>query len=742
MKNLNLISKLSILAAILGLCLVAVAWVAISSLANLRGKLNQLSSASVPRVLATGEMKSTLLLSVRAQRSAVQSTTDKESSEFAAQSRTLANEFLQQLANFKLSGEFSPEELSDMNQLESTAAKFDELNRQCLDLATQNTNLKATTLAHGEMKNEITALLSTLQTIVASTAAESAASDLYPLVLSTCIDASQLLHGLNEHIDMSSSDPMFATIEASIEARTKELESQVDKVATKLGDTSLGNSLNARVRTIISLASEITRLSKIDSNNASASFSIGEVLQSVDAALALIDRVADAQHREAINSSTVGEETYEFGRKLILLTTAVGLVLGMLCAWVISRAVSEPIVRVRDMAALMASGDIRNRLLLNQRDEAGELARATDSLADSLSKIVGEIQRTSSSVEHSSEGLERASKDLSTQSERTTQQSSQVAAASEELSANINTMSAAAEQMTMNFASISSATEEMSVSVNAISSGAEQTSRSVEVVAETVSKISSSFETVLQDAREGARIAGQASEMAESATRTMQDLDRSGSEISKVTETIKMIALQTNLLALNATIEATSAGEAGKGFAVVANEIKALANQSAKAAEDIARKIEGVQSGTRQSVGVITDIAEIISEINASADRISQSVADQTQSAQTISQNVGEANRGVSHIARSIAEVAATANDMSRNLSEATRGATDVSRSVAEAAHAATSISENISKVQRAAQDTNRTALGITQSADQLSTVAVELRQLVSKFKIVPHDQT
>ena len=71
----------------------------------------------------------------------------------------------------------------------------------------------------------------------------------------------------------------------------------------------------------------------------------------------------------------------------------------------------------------------------------------------------------------------------------------------------------------------------------------------------------------------------------------MRDLDQSSTEISKFTETIKMIALQTNLLALNATIEATSAGEAGKGFAVVAHEIKELANQSAKAAEDIAKKI-------------------------------------------------------------------------------------------------------------------------------------------------------
>ncbi len=161
-------------------------------------------------------------------------------------------------------------------------------------------------------------------------------------------------------------------------------------------------------------------------------------------------------------------------------------------------------------------------------------------------------------------------------------------------------MASAAEEMSVSVASISSASEEMSINVGTISSAAEQTSTNVSVVSGAVGEISSSFADVLKDVHEGSNIAGDASRMADSATETIQLLNRSGAEISKVTETIKMIALQTNLLALNATIEATSAGEAGKGFAVVAHEIKELANQSAKAAEDIARKIEGVQNDTRQ----------------------------------------------------------------------------------------------------------------------------------------------
>jgi len=230
--------------------------------------------------------------------------------------------------------------------------------------------------------------------------------------------------------------------------------------------------------------------------------------------------------------------------------------------------------------------------------------------------------------------------------------------------------------------------------------------------------------------------------MADSATATIQTLSQSGTEISKVTEAIKMIALQTNLLALNATIEATSAGEAGKGFAVVAHEIKELANQSAKAAEDIARKIEGVQNDTRQAVQVIQNVSQIIKDINASSGRISLSVEKQTRAASMISQNVGEANKGVGDIARSIAEVAKAAGDMSRNVAEAARGATDVSRNVGEAAKAAGGISSDIHGVSDASRSTNQSASKVHDSAEDLDRIGKELKKLVGRFKINSEDIT
>jgi methyl-accepting chemotaxis protein len=248
--------------------------------------------------------------------------------------------------------------------------------------------------------------------------------------------------------------------------------------------------------------------------------------------------------------------------------------------------------------------------------------------------------------------------------------------------------------------------------------------------------MSQSFRDISQDALAGSAVAGQAMDLATGATRSMKTLDHSAGEINKVTEMIKMIALQTNLLALNATIEATSAGEAGKGFAVVASEIKELANQSGRAAEDIARKIEVMQTSTREAVAVIQNVASIIQDINTSAGRISRSVELQTDNAGTISRNIREASKGVGDIARSIAEVAKGATDMSRNAGDAASGATDMSRNASEAARAGKAISHSIQTLDKATGNNTTSAGRVQSEAHDLTRIAAELQRLVGHFRV------
>jgi methyl-accepting chemotaxis protein len=208
-----------------------------------------------------------------------------------------------------------------------------------------------------------------------------------------------------------------------------------------------------------------------------------------------------------------------------------------------------------------------------------------------------------------------------------------------------------------------------------------------------------SIKEIAKNATEAAKVATSAVKVAETANATVSKLGDSSTEIGQVIKVITSIAQQTNLLALNATIEAARAGEAGKGFAVVANEVKELAKETAKATEDISRKIEAIQADTKAAVDAIGTISEVINQINGISNTIATAVEEQN----------------------------ATTNEMARNVSEAARGSGE--------------ITSNISGVAEAATNTSRGADDTQKAAQQLVQTSAELRRLVEQFKIDAHDK-
>ncbi len=152
-------------------------------------------------------------------------------------------------------------------------------------------------------------------------------------------------------------------------------------------------------------------------------------------------------------------------------------------------------------------------------------------------------------------------------------------------------------------------------------------------------------------------MAGDAVSQAQSTTERVSELSRAAARIGDVVELINAIAGQTNLLALNATIEAARAGEAGRGFAVVASEVKALAEQTAKATEEIGQQVGGIQAATQDSVGAISDISGTIARLSEISSAIAAAVEQQGAATQEIARNVAQAAQGTQQVSANVGEV-------------------------------------------------------------------------------------
>ncbi|QDT73131.1 Biofilm dispersion protein BdlA [Lacipirellula limnantheis] len=256
----------------------------------------------------------------------------------------------------------------------------------------------------------------------------------------------------------------------------------------------------------------------------------------------------------------------------------------------------------------------------------------------------------------------------------------------------VQTLASAAQELTSVSQQMASNSEETASQASVVSAAAEQVSRNVETVASAAEEMGASVKEIAKNANEAARVATAAVKVADKTNATVSKLGESSAEIGNVIKVITSIAQQTNLLALNATIEAARAGEAGKGFAVVANEVKELAKQTAKATEDIGRKIEAIQTDTKGAVEAIAQIGTIIGQINDIQSSIASAVEEQTATTAEISRNVGEAAMGSREIAQNVMGVAEAARGTSEGAANTKASAEELARMAVELQHLVTKL--------------------------------------------------
>ncbi len=208
------------------------------------------------------------------------------------------------------------------------------------------------------------------------------------------------------------------------------------------------------------------------------------------------------------------------------------------------------------------------------------------------------------------------------------------------------------------------ATQQGADFINSGAAAAEEVSRSVQTVAAGAEEMSASIKEIATNANAAAEVAKEAYDVAARTNETVAKLGESSKEVGEVIETITAVAEQTNLLALNATIEAARAGEAGRGFAVVASEVKDLAAETGKATEEVAVKVEQIQTDTQEAIAAIEQISGIIASINDYQTTIAAAVEEQTATTNEMSRSVSEAADGSRTIAENVADIARQTNEM------------------------------------------------------------------------------
>ena len=227
----------------------------------------------------------------------------------------------------------------------------------------------------------------------------------------------------------------------------------------------------------------------------------------------------------------------------------------------------------------------------------------------------------------------------------------------------VGTVASASTELQANAESLSMIADETTKQSTAVAAATEQASTSVQTVAASAEELSSSISEISRQVNESTRITGDAVREVKSTDQTVVSLSDAASQIGGVVKLIQDIAEQTNLLALNATIEAARAGEAGKGFAVVASEVKSLANQTAKATEEISTKITAMQGVTGSAVTAIRGIGTTIEQISHIIGSIASAVEEQSAATKEIANNVAQASAGTAEVTSSISSVSQASNE-------------------------------------------------------------------------------